>query len=92
MICARNEAGFSPIGDCYLAAQNLMLSAHELGLATCPIGLARDVLREKSWRSELSIPQGYDPVLPIIVGYAAGTTPETERAPVKLFSWLRDTT
>ncbi len=28
-------------GDCHLAAQNLMLAAFDMGLATCPIGLAR---------------------------------------------------
>ena len=91
VICAKTEAGFFPFGDCYLAAQNLMLSAHQLGLATCPIGLARDVLRERTWRSELSIPADYEPVLPIIVGYGAGTTPPTPRAPAKFISWHRNT-
>ena len=89
VICAKDDPGFSPAGDCYLAGQNLMLAAHEMGLATCPIGLARDVLFEQVWKTELSIPKGYDVVLPIIVGYAATASPETQRAPANILSWVR---
>ena len=88
VICAKNEAGFSPVGDCYLAAQNLMLAAQALGLSTCPIGFARDVLDENAWREELLISDDYDPVLPIIVGYATAAMPRTERAPARVISWI----
>ena len=91
VICGNEEAGFSSEGDCNLAAQNLMLAAQEMHLATCPIGMARDVLREQKWKDELSIPAGYTAVLPIIVGYADGSMPETERAAPKIFSWNRST-
>jgi len=89
VICAKNEGGLSTVGDCYLAAQNLMLAAHEMGLASCPIGFAYEVLREQSWKDELSIPKGYDPALPLIVGYGAVPMPKTPRAPAKILSWLR---
>ena len=89
VICAKEEHGMSALGDCYLAAQNLMLEAYEMGLATCPIGLAQDVLCEDTWKDELLIPQGYAPVLPIIVGYPGSEMPTTQRAVPKIFSWLR---
>lgn len=87
VICCRKE-GFCPVGDCYLAGQNLMLAAEALGLATCPIGFARDVLQIEAMRVALGIPEGDLPVLPIVVGYAAGTMPQTERRPPKIHSWL----
>ena len=88
VIYVKQQDGFEPVGDCYLAAQNLMLAALEFNLATCPIGFARDVLREERWKKELSIPKGYEPVLPIAIGYSAITMPPTERTPAKILNWL----
>ncbi|MGE4133916.1 MAG: nitroreductase family protein [Bdellovibrionales bacterium] len=85
-ICAQKD-GFQPVGDCYLAAENLMLAATALGLATCPIGFARDVLKSKSFRERLAIPGDFEPVLPIIVGYSAAMIENTPRNPPKIFSW-----
>ena len=87
VICSQKE-GFCPVGDCYLAGQNLMLAAYAMGLATCPIGFARNVLRTEAMRTALGIPENDLPVLPIVVGYAAGTMPVTERRPPKIHSWL----
>lgn len=88
VICAKEE-GFSPVGDCYMAGQNLMLAAFSMGLATCPIGLARDALRSPEMQERLGIPAGEQPVLPIIVGYPAVTMPPTGRAAPRIDSWLR---
>lgn len=87
VICSE-EQGFCPIGDCYLAGENLMLAACGLGLASCPIGFARDVLRREDWRRELHVPAGETPVLPIAVGYPAGIMPRTERARPKIRTWI----
>lgn len=88
VICSQSE-GFCPVGDCYLAGENLMLAACGMGLATCPIGFARDVLQTETMRSRLHIPDGDKPVLPIIVGYAAGPMPETERTAPRIHAWVK---
>lgn len=88
LICA-HQHGFAPLGDCYLAGENLMLAACGMGLATCPIGLARDVLRASDLRTALHIPAGEQPVLPIVVGHPAGAAPPTERAPPRIHAWLK---
>jgi nitroreductase len=67
--------------DCCLAAQNLMLAAHGLGLGTCPIGFARGALNEPAAKQELGIPADHSVVLPIVVGYVRerpGPTPRRE--------------
>jgi nitroreductase len=88
VICAKAE-GFSPTADCYLAGQNLMLAAYSMGLGTCPIGFARDVLQNKSWTKNLEIPEDSIPVFPIIVGYPLGATPTVKRDPPHILSWIR---
>jgi nitroreductase len=87
-ICAE-KSGFQPVGDCYLAAENLMLAATAMGLSTCPIGFARDVLVSELFKTEIGIPLTYDAVLPIIVGYPSGSTDQTARNPAHILSWLK---
>lgn len=87
VLCRHDEDGFSPEGDCYLAGQNLMLAAQSMGLATCPIGFARDILQTPQFRDELAVPADYWPTLPILVGYPKGTTEPTHREPAKIFVW-----
>jgi nitroreductase len=46
-----------------------MLAAHEIGLATCPIGLARPWLNLPEAKKEIGIPEGLKAVFPVILGY-----------------------
>lgn len=53
--------------DLGMAAQNLMLKAHSLGLGTCPIGI---VLRSEGLiREELQLPESVNIVLALAVGF-----------------------
>ncbi len=87
VICRHDEEGFNPEGDCYLAAQNLMLAAHAMGLASCPIGFAGEILQSLAFREELAIPPDYWPALPIIVGHAKSSAEPTQREPGKKLAW-----
>ena len=80
--------GFSPVGDCNLAAENLMLAACGMGLGTCPIGFARDFLQTKEMLEELEIPSDYQVVLPIVVGYPAEHPQAVKRNPPRIFNWV----
>ncbi len=64
--------------DCALAAQNLMLAAHAMGLGTCWIGFARPWLNEPAAKAEIGIPETLWPVAPVIVGHPKG---QPERHP-----------
>ncbi len=87
IVCATQE-GLVPEADCYLACQNMMLAAYGMGLGTCPIGLAWDILRTDSMKQKLGIPVGHFPVLPIIVGYPSEPTPRTPRNPPRILNWI----
>ena len=86
LICAKPQ-GKHPDWDCCFAAQTLMLAAHGMGLATCPIGFAWALMDQSDVRKELNIPSGYTPVLPIIVGYPAGKTAPTMRREADVLCW-----
>ncbi len=74
IIFAKAE-GIHSAEDCCLAAQNLMLTAHGLGLGTCWIGFARSYLNLPEVQEQLGIPNGYEAVAPIIVGYPQVVNP-----------------
>jgi nitroreductase len=67
------------VGACYLAAQNLMLSAFDMGLGTCPIGFAQPWLDLDEIKAELGIPVQYTAVFPLVVGYPEGPAEDPHR-------------
>lgn len=79
--------GAHPDWDCCLAAQNLMLAAEGMGLATCPIGFAWDVLEKKDVKIEMGIPREYKTVFPLIVGYPKGAAHRVDRKPPEILCW-----
>jgi nitroreductase len=74
VICARGSDPFATIDSC-LAAQNLMLAAHGMGLGSCWIGLAQSWLNRESVKDELGMPRDWTAVAPIAVGHPAGPLP-----------------
>ena len=77
------EAG----NDCQRAGQNLMLSAHARGLGTCWVGSPMGWLRTSEGKAAIGIPDGYDAVAPVCLGYAAETpAPRRPEAPTILWT------
>jgi len=77
--------------DCTLAAMNLMLAAHDLGLATCYFGWTTLVNRLPRWKERLGIP----PEVEIIDGIGLGyPTAEREAPPRKaveeVTTWIQE--
>jgi nitroreductase len=60
-----------PVGDCCRAGQNLMLSAHARGLATCWVGSPMLWITTPDARAELRNPPHLTPVAVFCLGYAA---------------------
>jgi nitroreductase len=88
VVCAA-AGGWHTNEDCCLAAQNLMLAAHGLGLATCPIGFAREALGEPDTRRELGIQADQRVVMPIVVGFPSGHPAATPRREPRILAWRR---
>lgn len=84
------QGRLNPSEDCCLAAENLMLAAYGLGLATCPIGFARSWFDLLEIKRELGVPEHYSAVMPITLGYPAGLTDPTSRDEPNVVAWKWD--
>lgn len=72
------------IADCAMATQNILLTAYALGLGTC-------VVKSFSYtavKEILEIPQGIEPELLIVVGYADETPSPPPRTPLSNIVYL----
>ncbi len=88
VICGRPGSSFVA-ADCWLAAENLMIAATAMGLASCPIGFAVSALGDPAIKAELGIPPDVTTFAPIIVGVpTAPVSPTTRREPL-IWTWKR---
>jgi nitroreductase len=86
VICATDGDPMS-LKDCCLAAENLMLAAHDRGMGTCWIGFSEPWLDSPEGRREVGIPIGHAAIAPIILGYPTSTPPRPHRNPPAV-RWL----
>lgn len=84
-------AQFAANEDCCLAAQNLLLAAHGMGLGACPVGFVRPWLDLPAIKSEMGIPANYSVVMPIVIGWPAGKTDTTPRTEPEIVCWEEST-
>lgn len=69
--------------DCSLAAANIMLAAHSMDIGTCWIGFAEYHMNSPEFRKEYQIPDQYQLVCTMSMGYAAAKAdPPKRREPV----------
>jgi nitroreductase len=86
VICGKASHPFCA-ADCWLAAGNLMLTAHAMGLGTCVIGSAVTAINCAHFAAELGIPPEYSAVAPIIVGKPRSPGSPTARKPPDVIAW-----
>jgi nitroreductase len=86
IICAKSAGPFV-VADCWLAAENLMLAACDMGLGSCVIGCSISVLNTHKVKTELGIPDEYTAIAPIIVGVPGEETAATSRNPPLILAW-----
>lgn len=73
LACLNTEEAYNNYGpvDVSLAAQNLMLAAHELGYGTCFCGVWPEQEREKDFKKLLALPQKIEVIGLIALGRPA---------------------
>lgn len=84
-----NKEVYSYAGDCSMAALNLMLAAWGRGIGSCWIGFATGIGNTHEVKAELNVPEGYELVAPVVLGYPAGPAGKGVRGEAKIINWLK---
>jgi len=75
--------------DCTLAAMNLMLAGHGLGLGSCYFGWTVLLNRMSAWKQRLGIPAGVEIVDGIGLGYPSAERQAPPRKPLaEVTTWI----
>lgn len=80
VVCAKAGTAFAQ-ADCWLAAENLMLAAHAMGLGTCVVGAAIGTLNRMDVKGSLGLSQDLEVIAPILVGVPREEGAPTTRRP-----------
>jgi nitroreductase len=86
LVMARSSAAQAN-DDCCLAAQNLMLAARDQGIGSCWIGFSRRWLNLPSTKKDFGLPEDYQVVAPVILGYPKAWPEFQGRRPPEIH-WL----
>lgn len=73
--------------DGTIAAQNMVLAAHSLGLGSCYIGMTRGLKDNEEFNEILEMPEGHRTVITIIFGYPK-ENPEPKPRKEDVVSWV----
>lgn len=88
LIYGKSEYPFY-VHDCTLAAANIMLAGHEMGIGSCWIGFAHYYFNSPDFKASQSVPKEYDLVSVMTLGYPAKPV---IRGPIRkkprIFSWI----
>jgi nitroreductase len=76
--------------DASLAAGNIMLAAHSMGMGTCWIGFANSLNADKEFLKDNSVPEGHKLLAAIILGYPKNADNKpTPRDEPQILNWVR---
>lgn len=92
LICTKIDQTFSQINlrDSVLAAQNIFLKAHELGLGTCYMGWI-DLMNQNRPEvlRKVGLPDGYEMQVALILGYPKNKSGSGKRNQANILKWIK---
>jgi nitroreductase len=84
VVVLAKSSGTQAAEDCCLAAEHLILAAHNEGIGSCWVGLARPWLDLPATKAELKLPEKYCVVAPIVLGYPKAWPQSPGRNPAEV--------
>ncbi len=73
-----DSCSLTPAYDGAAAIENMFLAAHSLGIGTCWIYVVNSIFATpegKAWQAEIGVPENYEIIGSLAVGYAEGPAP-----------------
>ncbi len=91
LVCAEKDKLWGQVNllDSVLAAQNMFLKAHELGLGTCFMGFVQFLSSKPDALKKVGIPDGCDLMVPFIIGHPKVKHKVGKRDKPNILKWIK---
>lgn len=92
LICTESDQDFGHIDllDSVLAAQNMFLKAHELGLEACYMGFIDFLSKNRpEMMRKAGVPECYEVQVPFIIGYPKSRSGSGKRNKPNIVKWIK---
>jgi len=91
LICAEKDPQWNTMNlvDSVLAAQNMFLKAHELGLGTCYMGFVSLLNSKPDILKKIGVPENYELMVPFILGHRKTKQGGSKRKKPNIAKWIK---
>lgn len=72
--------------DCSMAAGNIMLAAHSMGIGTCWVGFGEYTMNRKDIKEKYNVPENYELICCMSMGYMKEKPEPPKRKPPVIFN------
>jgi nitroreductase len=91
LVCAQADKMWGQVNllDSVLAAQNMFLKAHELGLGTCYMGFVAFLSSKPDVVRKMGVPEGHELMVPFILGIPKAKPGAGKRRKPDIIKWVK---
>ncbi|NLE05349.1 MAG: hypothetical protein GX638_11205 [Crenarchaeota archaeon] len=91
LICTEKDPQWKQVNLCdsVLAAQNIFLKAHEMGLGTCYVGFINFLNTKPDVIKKIGIPDNCEMMVPLVLGHPKTTQNEGKRKSPEIIKWIK---
>ncbi|HTY74624.1 MAG TPA: nitroreductase family protein [Candidatus Nanoarchaeia archaeon] len=91
LICAEKDQQWGSLNllDSVLAAENMFLKAHGMGLGTCYMGWISRLTSKPDILKKVGVPENCDMLVPFILGHPKGKAGADKRKKPNIIKWIK---
>jgi nitroreductase len=91
LVCTEKDEQWGRVNllDSVLAAENMFLKAHELGLGTCYMGFINLINNKPEVLRKVGVPENYDMMVPFILGHPKTKQGASKRKKPNINKWIK---
>jgi nitroreductase len=91
LICTQKDPQWANVDfiDCVLAAENMFLKAHELGLGSCYMGFISQLNNKPEVLTKIGVPENMSLMVPLVLGHPKTVQGKDKRNNPEIIKWLK---
>jgi nitroreductase len=92
LVCAAKDPQWGSLDftDAVLAAENMFLKAHDLGLGTCYMGFVNQLNNKPDVLKKMGLPENFSMLVPFVLGHPKNGKPASDKRKMpEIVNWIK---